>query len=92
MILLVQGISLISPVQFIVKHPSICIFCVQTLDVHWSDVRCLPLEVDHHLFCFTGVYMPVAAFTPVGDDPLYSSLFSSVTDPTKTVSTENFWR
>lgn len=42
--------------------------------------------------CFTGVYMPVAAFTPVGDDPLYSSLFSLVTDPTKTVSAENFWR
>ena len=70
--LLVQGISVVSPVQFSVE---VFVFCchlyVQTLDVHWYDLWCLPLEVDHRLLCLTAVYMQVVAFTPPNKVTIY---------------------
>ena len=59
--LLVQGICVISVVQFIVKVNTLVYVCshrfyVQTLSVHWCDLWCLPLEVDHYFLCCTGVY------------------------------------
>lgn len=84
MALLVQSISAVSPVQFSV---GVFVFCrhlyVHTLDVHWCDLWCLPLEVDHRLLCFTAVYMQAAAFTPVNKVTVYEEtavflLFSAI--------------
>ena len=58
--LLVQGTRVVSSVQFIVKvNTQAFVFChhlyVQSLDVHWCDLWCLPLEVDHYPLGFTAV-------------------------------------